>query len=410
LLPKLQHNMRDSLPICRDNEHRVGSWVRGADSAKSFTSCSSGPFEPNTEFPLLRPSWLYKQETLHGCRCDLRQRRTILDTMAAERRSASAFSAPRRDAEQFVWRPTHCRLAEWNAQRFCHALRARRLAFVGDSTIRQVAWTVWSLVRAANATCADQLWYESSDTLVNGCLGYYGRGGSVEQIVQRLVEAGRRPDIVVLSAGAHVYRTRCDYPAFKGSGCAQGPMRCTHPQADHFKKIVFSQGAVNSHLVADPAIQRTTFNFVVDDMLRQTQRLLAAAAKDGLRPVRFIWKSVSPGHPDCFSHLEHGPQPFGGYATDAPYNWASFPAFDEAARAASAMSNGTIEYMDVSMLYDRVDGHGGYSNYSEIQNPSAEIGKADCLHFCTPGPLDEVARVLQQHLLGVEAGHAGVGE
>ena len=39
------------------------------------------------------------------------------------------------------------------------------------------------------------------------------------------------------------------------------------------------------------------------------------------------------------------------------------------------MSNGTIEYMDVSMLYDRVDGHGGYSNYSEIQNPSAELQK-----------------------------------
>ena len=232
------------LSFCQDDAHRIGEWVRKPASAvdKSFVSCSAGPFDAGFArkdlfVPANTPTWLYKGEAIAGCNCDAVQRMKILGPKVGRNPNVVLNATSPRHAELFAWHPTNCRLRQWDARLFCRALGTRAVAFIGDSTIRQSAYTLWNLIRAGNGGCDDQITFASSDTLLGGCLGNYGRGPSLLDNVEVLTRNGTRLDIVVMSAGAHVYKGRCDYNGLyhHGGSCAQGPMRCTHPEALRFK-------------------------------------------------------------------------------------------------------------------------------------------------------------------------------
>ena len=266
----------------------------------------------------------------------------------------------------------------------------------------QVAWTLWNMVRGV---CDDQIDFGASDTLMGGCFGHLGRGPRWDQLFRQRADAGKRPDVVVLGAGAHIYKTRCGFRAFSNgpaSACTPGPMRCTHPDHERFKRAQFflannklaPEDAERARAELSVAEHVDALRYILRVVLKQISQLRDEFGVNGTAAPEFVWKSQSPAHPDCFRWGANGgplPQPFAGYQakdgnrTRHIHNWAAFPHFDRAARDAAASSDGLLHYMDSSMLYERPDGH--------------IMTDEDCLHYCTPGPLDELARVLQHLLL-----------
>ena len=378
-----------TLPLCGE-VLSDGRWVPiPPDTPKAFDLCM-GPYDSKLSshglkgVPLHRPAnWSlpYQPQLASACECDS----TLKDR-----------TPRRRPSECYAWQPSACHLPGWSAKEFCrHSLGRRRLLIVGDSTMMQFAWSLWSLVRGQ---CEDQIDYAGADTLLGGCMGNLGRGPELGQIFSEREKLGQRPDIVVLSAGAHIYKTKCGFGAFRGPDCVDAPMRCTHH--DHVKyKTMHSQMTRNELPPASRERELNRMNttehveamrFVLRRTLEATTKLRDEArhASNGTWLPEFIWKSQSPGHLHCQS--AHGPQqPFAGYpnypSTEYMFNWPAFPHFDREARDTASRSDGSLHYMDASMLYQRPDGHG-----TDI---------LDCLHYCTPGPLDEVARVLQHVLL-----------
>merc|ERR1712050_426356 len=82
--------------------------------------------------------------------------------------------------ERWVWRPSACMLPRWDAKRFCRVLDGRRLMFIGDSIMEQVASSIMALVRnnewplsEATASCLGNIRSGPSDTL----LGFEGDRG-----------------------------------------------------------------------------------------------------------------------------------------------------------------------------------------------------------------------------------------
>eukprot|EP00928_Gymnodinium_smaydae_P085561 TRINITY_DN69064_c0_g1_i1.p1 TRINITY_DN69064_c0_g1~~TRINITY_DN69064_c0_g1_i1.p1 ORF type:complete len:385 (+),score=37.30 TRINITY_DN69064_c0_g1_i1:64-1218(+) len=87
------------------------------------------------------------------------------------------------------------------------------------------------------------------------------------------------------------------------------------------------------------------------------------------KPPVFLWKTVSGA--GCGKVNEH--------AVLNEYDHALFPSYD--AMAKKTMNALGVEVIDMSMLYLRGDAH----------------PPGDCLHFCSPGPLDVFARILLHH-------------
>ena len=83
--------------------------------------------------------------------------------------------------DRFEWQPTSCTLPQWNAKRFCAVLGGRRVLFVGDSTVEQVAGVLqaqvqWDHWNTRSRSCASQIALASSDTLVKRDFGRFNRG------------------------------------------------------------------------------------------------------------------------------------------------------------------------------------------------------------------------------------------
>lgn len=105
-------------------------------------------------------------------------------------------------------------------------------------------------------------------------------------------------------------------------------------------------------------------------------------------PVSLVWRTIHPGHVECNNHTK----PLGDVATidekNDKYGWRFFPQFDEMAMNSSKHFGYRV--LDMSPLYLRPDAHVG-SRY-----------KDDCMHYCTPGPLDLLPQILQQMLFNKE--------
>ena len=309
-------------------------------------------------------------------------------------------------AERWVWRPTRCELPEWDAVRFCHALGPRRLLFIGDSTMHQLQGTLKSLlyegyarrrrqsntVAATSPFCGDNVFFSLSDTLVHHAFGSGNRGSHWLEPLLRL-----EPDIVVVSAGAHL-----------------------NPPENHLK----------------------LFRTILGSVTRGWRKIKRRLVRPG-RPwvPTLLWKTQSPGHDDCWHTGVVAPRrPGEPFHNSTKFNWMHFRAFDRIARevferGAEGDAPGPDDdtgLLDVGFLYDRPDAHeappcsrtnsgdGNGGAGDADTNRDAEPTKdgwqggttsscrPDCLHFAAPGPLDTGARVLLNELeLGLGRAHGG---
>eukprot|EP00966_Prymnesium_polylepis_P042268 982062-Prymnesium_polylepis.1 len=108
----------------------------------------------------------------------------------------------------YAWRPSSCSLVYWNAHRFCSLLGRRRLLFLGDSIMQQLAATVSNHVRwgyswngsQTDTPCQDQIWFAIGDSLLGRPMGTYERGLHFTEWVREL-----KPHVVVLGTNNHIY-------------------------------------------------------------------------------------------------------------------------------------------------------------------------------------------------------------
>jgi len=221
-------------------------------------------------------------------------------------------------------------LAGWDAFSFCRLLGRRRVFFIGDSTLDQVASTLDALVFFSGAGCAGQIQWVAADTLVGEWFGWYNRGSPWWEVVER-----HTPGIVVLGVGPYIFPT----------------------------------GELHETLAAHARVIRN----VTKSIRRMAQRF---------PNMKVLWKTISGAHSDgCNASVAPlgAPPDFAAMVAGMPSR-AAFVAMD--AHAVHAMRNAGVGILDFSPLYLRPDAH----------------PPGDCLHYCTPGPLDLVGRLLLQAL------------
>jgi hypothetical protein len=209
----------------------------------------------------------------------------------------------------------------------------------------QTASTVMNAVFKAG--CQTQMSFAFSDTLVGRPLGKMNRGRPwASHWVDTL-----RPDVVVINAGAHV-----------------------------------GYGANDTDESSDSRFD-TMFAEVLNDVLRYRETV----------PQRLIlWKTQQPG--GCSDHIQDGHATFGKDEPSLLYNTATkgfnyrfnhqhFRSRDE--KVLEVLRSQGLPALDLRALYARSDAH--------VWLAAGKV--ADCLHLCSPGPLDMVPQVLYEALL-----------
>ena len=320
--------------ICQYDEMSSGRWIYMNDSSsrKSFRCC--GGDGNDWKDPSLA-GFCNANETLltsgRGCFCD-----ELFNT----RHSVS-------EREKFVWKTDNCTTMEWNATYFCDLLGSRTLLLIGDSTNRQTSSTLNSMIRGdvPPGRCASQILSRDSDFLVQFDL-IRPRPSMPERergFIKHIHEL--RPDIVVLSTGAHYL----DLEAYKS-------------------------------------------------MLSALEINIQTIRRSYKKPPKFIWKTQNPGHYACRTGVKEKPlDDFSQFtAIDDHNKWNLHRAYDEVSKNLSRQVG--MKVIDMSPLYLRLDGHPGYLAY--------DIRGGDCLHYCLPGPLN-IFSILMTHLLRTELDVSG---
>jgi hypothetical protein len=167
--------------------------------------------------------------------------------------------------------------------------------------------------------CQTQIKMALSDTLIAEDLGRYNRGPHWLKSV-----AKAKPDIVIISAGAHIQN-------------------------------------------------RTDFNRMIDTVTKEIGEL-----KNKHPNVTVVWKTQSPA--GCSADITF-PKPSGKIfntpsTTSSKFQHAEF--FERDLYAIHHFQTLGIPLLDFRMLYSRTDAHVG----------SQGRPGTDCLHFCMPGPLE----------------------
>jgi hypothetical protein len=99
----------------------------------------------------------------------------------------------------YVWVPHSCALSPWNAQKFCSLLKGRKVLLIGDSTMQQTASVLMNAIQWRQGGCQKDIFSAMADTLVHRSFGSHNRGLVWTEWVAKIL-----PDIVVISAGAHI--------------------------------------------------------------------------------------------------------------------------------------------------------------------------------------------------------------
>ena len=156
----------------------------------------------------------------------------------------------------------------------------------------------------------------------------------------------------------------------------------------HFKDWMTYSEAVDADIVilnSGPHLHDVGDHWHIWNML-VPQILDAREKKPGMKVV---WKTSNPPHLDC--RAEQKPMlKYTNISIGDPrdrYGWYSIELGDGVARRNCAENNITL--LDMSPLYLRADAH-----------PKKVLsgGYIDCLHFCTPGPLNLFSQLLMNML------------
>jgi hypothetical protein len=266
---------------------------------------------------------------------------------AADRTSPYSCGAHPRLLESmgWVWTPNTCRLREFDSQHFNELLGGRSLVFIGDSISNCMADSLRFLGVDNKQTRFD---------LFAGYMDGPGRNGENKHVppssddplyVEKLSKLLHTPwleklrefdvkstDILIVNKGAH------------------GNM----------------------------------------ENLSAYQALAHRVSK--LHPGQVLWRTTIQGHKDC----QNFDGPIQNLSEDklkelaSSYNWATFKERNNRAiKAFSEEMRGRFGVVDTSMFENRPDGHISQVFRDSTDNTNAaKYLKNDCLHYCTPGPID----------------------
>lgn len=127
--------------------------------------------------------------------------------------------------------------------------------------------------------------------------------------------------------------------------------------------------------------------------LEQYTKIIHNVKKDYLKNTTYdfdlIWKTINYGGCSLDANIEIN---WTSYNASKKYNYMYFDKFDNIAKD---ILGSIVPILDVSALSKRGDAH-------PSSNGKLFKSKFDCLHFCWPGPLTLIARLLQQHLMFVQ--------
>lgn len=326
--------MRDARPLCTGEEQNVGAWRLDRPVEQAGPPCCGEFFQAgHWRAPLCKPGWQDLQA--RACTCgDLGKRAS------------------------YTWRPARCRLLPWNASRFCERLGARRLLFLGDSTMVQhhaqlVNSILWGGRRAhaANASgCAAQVVFVHSDTITMASLGRLNRGFPIRKVLAWTPGF----DAAIIGAGAHITNDS-DY----------------------------------------------------EGVLQHVSRVVTRA----FPKVTLIWKTLNPAGcaPDArpLAELPGAGSAAFWAAQPSLFNWRSFAGRDLLARRYFSQSAATPQLgglFDTTPMNYRADAHPSSLGAGGVPR----LGR-DCLHLChSPdgGPLGLGPQLL---LHGLETGALSLG-
>jgi hypothetical protein len=239
--------------------------------------------------------------------------------------------------DHYVWMSPN--LLPWDAKEFCRLLGPhRRIIMLGDSTMGQASAT---LIAAVHGFCQTQLFYFLADTLIKEPYGL-NRGSHWLDIVGNQSRTADG-DIVVLTVGAHL---------------------------------------LSWHDMINVS------NVVLQQIMSMKKE----------RPsLTFVYKTQQPG--GCTNEIANvslSPLEVGKNFVSISRKNFNHPLFYEYDNAVIRRLQGLeIPFLDMRMLYSRTDAH--RSSQANVKH-CRRASNCDCLHFCSPGPLDMFAILLLQLL------------
>jgi hypothetical protein len=257
----------------------------------------------------------------------------------------------RPDFARYEWKPKNCELIAWSSKLFCKTIGDRKVLFIGDSTMAQTHATLASMIYQSSElqsleqrkACLEQVIFQHSDHLV-----YHTGEWRGMPLIDTVRKANFSYDLIVMGTGPHF-----DY---KETGSMEKPSYASY----FFPKLSDEM----------EVIKETT------------------ARQNPPRKVSFYWKTENTGHPSCSSSekplsiLENKEE----MLTPSKHHWIKTYQMNQLIRNRSKEFD--LQILNMEPLYLRPDAH-----------PSS---KQDCLHYCTPGPLNYFPRIFLQGLVNEE--------
>lgn len=350
-----QNNFKNDLPICVEDDHAVGSWIYKSSNSdfmsKSFYCCPYYPlenysflFQSNAIAPFCGASSVPPNghKVFQGGYKDQGLLDVYMHMQEGCKCDAAEGMLAVHERERYKWVPSTCELVEWNSSDFCQILGYRTIIMIGDSTMMQVCRTIVNMLVHDNQRCTVQIKCGRQDQLV-------GHKNDNYEFIE-LIDTHQPEDFVIFSTGAHY----------------------TSYSLDDFNTSI-----------------NDVFN-KIDNYRHALEIKNNNSGTDSFKtPIpKFIWMQPTPGHINC--QLEKAPwsnlSNFNTQDKDI-YKWRSMDTFNNFI-VENLLTKYNVSYLDTSLLKYRPDGHFRGTAYHE----------EDCLHFCAPGPLNELGRLVLHKL------------